>query len=78
MSIFFGHKQLVNEVGSRLNRDLDRTTVYRWRQVLHFKQAPYDLSHVEALAHFGRLVGMGVKPERAKQITIQYMEEISA
>jgi hypothetical protein len=77
MDIFFGHKQLVQEVGARLSRDLDRTTVYRWRQVLGFREPPYAIDHVESLAYFGRMVGIGVKPDRAKELTVQYMEQKS-
>lgn len=74
MDIFFGHKQLVQEVGSRLCRNLDRTTVYRWRQVLGFREPPYAVDHVDALTYFGKLVGMGVRPDRAKELTINHME----
>ncbi len=75
MDVYLGHKQLVHQVSAKLDRRVDRSTVYRWRKVLGFKEGPYDLSHVSALVCFGKLVGIGVQPEKAKQITIQYMEK---
>jgi hypothetical protein len=77
MDVLFGHKQLIEEVGARLNRDLNRSTVYRWRKILGFTHPPYMVDHVESLSFFGRMVGLGVSPDKAKQLTIQYMEQRS-
>jgi len=77
MDTLLTHKQLLQEISSRLGRSPDRSTVYRWRQVLGFREPPYAFDHVEALTQFGKLVGLGVRPDRAKQMTINYMESKS-
>ena len=66
--------QVQSLVRAKVGRDVSRATLYRWRQYLGFMEPPYIQFHVEALACLGRLIGVGVSPDRAVQMTAERME----
>lgn len=72
MDVVFGAGQLVGMVRDRL-RNVGRSTVYRWLQEFGCFHPPYDLSHVDALEHYGIQRRSKVPAAVAKERTISYL-----
>ena len=51
-----------------------RQSLWRWRKQLRITEAPYTLTDAEAIAHYADLLSIGTKPDRAKEMTIEYLK----
>jgi hypothetical protein len=63
--------ELVDVLAVEMNRAVSRSAVFRWRQRLNFLTPPFYEDHVEALKIYGNLLGLGIKPDVAKEKTIE-------
>jgi hypothetical protein len=70
----FSPGDLLMELNKRMNRSVSRSALFRWRQKLRFFHPPYYDDHVEALMIYGNLIGLGMKPDAAKDATEEQME----
>jgi len=77
MDVIFGAGQLVRMLRDRLGGRLGKTTVHRWLNEFEHFHPPYDLTHVDALAHYGIQRRGKVEARVAKQRTIEYLRSKS-
>jgi hypothetical protein len=77
MDVMFGAGQLVRMLRDRLGSSLGASTVYRWLNEFGHFHPPYDLTHVDALAHYGVQRRGKVEARVAKQRTIEYLRSKS-
>jgi len=53
---------------------ITRQSLHRWRKHLKMTEAPYTLTDAGAIAHYADLLSIGTKPDRAKEMTIEYLK----
>ena len=53
---------------------ITRQSLHRWRKHLKMTEAPYTLTDAGAIAHYADLLSIGTTPERAKEMTIEYLK----
>lgn len=66
---------LLKVLRHRMNRNVSRSALFRWRKTLGFMEPPFYLDHVEALEIYGNFLGLGLKPDVAEKKT---REELKA
>jgi len=77
MDVMFGAGQLVRMLRDRLGDSLGKSTVHRWLNEFEHFHPPYDLTHVDALAHYGIQRRGKVEARVARQKTIEYLRSKS-
>jgi hypothetical protein len=78
IEVYLTPKQLQATVsGLCVYRDVDRTSLVRWRKHLNMSEPPYTLGHARALAFFADRLALGIKVQTAKELTIQHLQEAS-
>jgi hypothetical protein len=74
--VYLTPKQLLDTVsGLCIYRDVDRTSLVRWRKHLNMAEPPYTLDHARAIAFFADRLALGVKVATAKELTVQHLKE---
>ena len=68
-------RQVKVAVEGLLGRRVGRTTLYRWRCQLNFREPPYFKDHAIALAVYGSFLKANCPPNEAKARTIEVMKE---
>lgn len=66
---------LLTEVRNRTGMNVCRSSLYNWRVALGMRKPPYTLAHAAAIATYGRLLGLGMTAEEAKDKVAQLLEE---
>ena len=61
---------LLKELKQRMNRNISRTSLFRWRKHLNMACPPYYEDDINALEIYGSLLSVGVDPESAKIKTL--------
>lgn len=65
---------LLKELRQRMDRNISRTSLFRWRKHLGMVEPPYYEDHITALEIYGSLLSVGVDPQSAK---IKTFDEIT-
>lgn len=59
--------------GLVMYRDVNRTSLIRWRKQLNMPDPPYTIIHAQAIAYYADRLALGVRPVVAIEQTKEYI-----